>query len=326
MPYAPAVVERTMKVQQVLMQAISGQITWLQAEDILGWRPRTLRRWRLRYQKYGYDGLWDRRRQLPSPRRACVEDVARIARLYRERYVGFNAAHFHEIARRDHGVTQGYTKKLEVIGVGWTAKAAGKNLQLTVGYCDPVNMPPWKNVPVKQHIQSAFNLPTAFQNDANAAAYGEYWVGKGRGTRSLVLFTLGTGIGGGIILDGRILEGAHSHDGDPGSVNAWVRVYEEDALASAERADDRLAAGDAPRLCGIPIGLKDLYAVAGKPVTASSRPMLHPPLVFPVSFAAPRIVVDAGLSTKSPSGSTCGARPSASVALALLTIRELTAP
>ena len=109
MPYAPAVVERTMKVQQVLMQAISGQITWLQAEDILGWRPRTLRRWRWRYQTYGYAGLWDRRRQRPSPRRADVDEVARIVRLYRDRYAGFNAAHFHEIAQRDHGVTHGYT-------------------------------------------------------------------------------------------------------------------------------------------------------------------------------------------------------------------------
>ena len=66
-------------------------------------------------------------------------------------------------------------------------------------------------------------------------------------------------------------DGMHSHDGDPGSVNAWVRVYEEDALDAATRADERLAAGDAPVLCGIPIGLKDLYAVAGKPLTASSR-------------------------------------------------------
>jgi aspartyl-tRNA(Asn)/glutamyl-tRNA(Gln) amidotransferase subunit A len=66
-------------------------------------------------------------------------------------------------------------------------------------------------------------------------------------------------------------DGAHSHDGDPGSVNAWVRVYEEDAIAAADRADERLAAGDAPALCGIPIGLKDLYAVAGKPLSASSR-------------------------------------------------------
>jgi aspartyl-tRNA(Asn)/glutamyl-tRNA(Gln) amidotransferase subunit A len=66
-------------------------------------------------------------------------------------------------------------------------------------------------------------------------------------------------------------DGVHSHDGDPDSINAWVRVYEEDALAAAARADERLAAGDAPPLCGIPIGLKDLYAVAGKPLTASSR-------------------------------------------------------
>jgi aspartyl-tRNA(Asn)/glutamyl-tRNA(Gln) amidotransferase subunit A len=66
-------------------------------------------------------------------------------------------------------------------------------------------------------------------------------------------------------------DGTHSHDGDLESINAWVRVYEEDALSAADRADARLAAGDAPALCGIPIGLKDLYAVAGKPLTASSR-------------------------------------------------------
>ena len=66
-------------------------------------------------------------------------------------------------------------------------------------------------------------------------------------------------------------DGTHSHDGDPGSVNAWARVYEDDARTAADRADTRLAAGDAPLLCGVPIGLKDLYAVAGKPLTASSR-------------------------------------------------------
>jgi len=72
---------------------------------------------------------------------------------------------------------------------------------------------------------------------------------------------------------GRIHErdGSHSHDGDPDSINAWIRVYEEDALEAAAAADAQLATGDASRLCGIPIGLKDLYAVAGKPLTASSR-------------------------------------------------------
>ena len=51
-------------------------------------------------------------------------------------------------------------------------------------------------------------------------------------------------------------DGTHSHEGDPDSINAWVRVYEEDALAAADRADERLAAGDAPVLCGVPIGLE----------------------------------------------------------------------
>jgi aspartyl-tRNA(Asn)/glutamyl-tRNA(Gln) amidotransferase subunit A len=72
-------------------------------------------------------------------------------------------------------------------------------------------------------------------------------------------------------------DGTHSDDGDPASINAWVRVYDEDARAAAERADERLAAGDAPALCGVPIGLKDLYAVAGKPLTASSRVMHEVP-------------------------------------------------
>src|SRR5262249_53065747 len=77
---------------------------------------------------------------------------------------------------------------------------------------------PWKNVPVRDHIKAAFGKPTAFQNDANAAAYGEFWVGVGRDAKSLVLFTLGTGVGGGIILGEMIVEGEHSHGGDVGHV------------------------------------------------------------------------------------------------------------
>ncbi|MFL5331357.1 MAG: ROK family protein [Gemmataceae bacterium] len=81
---------------------------------------------------------------------------------------------------------------------------------------DPPNLKPWRNVPVKQFITDTFARPVAFQNDANAAVFGEFWVGIGREYRSLVLFTLGTGIGGGIVLDGKILEGAHSHGGELG--------------------------------------------------------------------------------------------------------------
>jgi aspartyl-tRNA(Asn)/glutamyl-tRNA(Gln) amidotransferase subunit A len=65
-------------------------------------------------------------------------------------------------------------------------------------------------------------------------------------------------------------DGTHSHEGDPASINAWVRVYAEDAIEAAKRAD-RVPADERPALHGVPVGMKDVYAVAGKPLTASSR-------------------------------------------------------
>jgi aspartyl-tRNA(Asn)/glutamyl-tRNA(Gln) amidotransferase subunit A len=67
--------------------------------------------------------------------------------------------------------------------------------------------------------------------------------------------------------------GEPTFDGAPDAVNAWARVYPEEAAAMARAADERLAreGEDAPLLCGVPVALKDLYAVAGLPVTASSR-------------------------------------------------------
>jgi aspartyl-tRNA(Asn)/glutamyl-tRNA(Gln) amidotransferase subunit A len=67
--------------------------------------------------------------------------------------------------------------------------------------------------------------------------------------------------------------GEPTFDGAPDAVNAWARIYPEEAAAMARDADARLAreGDDAPLLCGVPIGVKDLYAVAGLPVTASSR-------------------------------------------------------
>lgn len=81
---------------------------------------------------------------------------------------------------------------------------------------DPPNLRPWRNVPVRDHIHGVFGLPTAFQNDANAAALGEYWAGAGKDVASMALFTLGTGVGGGIVLDGKVLEGRHSHGAELG--------------------------------------------------------------------------------------------------------------
>ena len=105
MAYAPGAVERAMKVQEVILRALSRQLTWIQAAEILGCSARSIRRLRLRYQHRGYDGLLDHRRRTPSPKRAPVAEVERVLRLYRERYQDFNVRHFVRIARREHQVT-----------------------------------------------------------------------------------------------------------------------------------------------------------------------------------------------------------------------------
>lgn len=88
--YSEAEMERTMKVQELILRALAKRISWWQAAEILGISARQMRRWKQRYEKYGYDGLYDRRRQRPSPRRVAVETVEQVLSLYRERYFDFN--------------------------------------------------------------------------------------------------------------------------------------------------------------------------------------------------------------------------------------------
>lgn len=79
------------------------------------------------------------------------------------------------------------------------------------------NLPGWKDVPFPELLQAALKgLPTFMENDANCAGWGEYVAGAGRGTRSLVLYTLGTGVGGGIVLDGELWVGASGAAGELG--------------------------------------------------------------------------------------------------------------
>ena len=70
MAYPLGAVERAMKVQEVIVRALAGQLTWIQAADILGRSPRSIRRLRWKLERFGYEGLFDRRRQTPSPKRA----------------------------------------------------------------------------------------------------------------------------------------------------------------------------------------------------------------------------------------------------------------
>jgi len=69
------------------------------------------------------------------------------------------------------------------------------------------NLPPFENVPLRDEIGRRTGLPTVLANDGNAAAYGEFWVGAGRDVAHMVLLTLGTGVGAGVIIEGRLLGG-----------------------------------------------------------------------------------------------------------------------
>jgi len=100
--------QRVMKVQEIIMRAISGKISWLDASDILRWSPRTLRRWKRRYETFGYDGLFDRRKRRPSPKRVPMETVKKVLQLYREKYDGFNVRHYHEKLKEEHQIQLSY--------------------------------------------------------------------------------------------------------------------------------------------------------------------------------------------------------------------------
>src|SRR5215467_5738248 len=101
--------ERMMKVQEVMLRAMAGKLKWWDAAEILGMSDRSLRRWRKRYEKYGYDGLYDRRKGRPSPKRIPVKTLQQVLELYREKYFDFNVRHFHEKLAEEHGIQLSYT-------------------------------------------------------------------------------------------------------------------------------------------------------------------------------------------------------------------------
>ena len=74
----------------------------------------------------------------------------------------------------------------------------------------------WTNFPLRDRIQTALELPATLDNDANCAVFGEWWRGAARGAKHVVGFTVGTGIGGGIVLDGAIYHGASDIAGELG--------------------------------------------------------------------------------------------------------------
>ncbi|MEZ5392519.1 MAG: ROK family protein [Bryobacterales bacterium] len=123
------------------------------------------------------------------------------------------------------------------------------------------NLPGWNDFPLKERLEQWLDLPVLVENDANAAALGEVWLGAGHDVDSLILLTLGTGIGGGIVSRGHIVHGADGMAGelghmtvDPNSPHICgcgnVGCLEAEASGTAIRKMGMEAAksGESPRL------------------------------------------------------------------------------
>jgi len=117
------------------------------------------------------------------------------------------------------------------------------------------NMPEFKNVPIRQMLSSKLGKPVVFDNDANVACWGEYAVGAGKGVEDMVFFTLGTGIGGGIINDGKLLHSCGDNAAELGHIiihpggrkcncgqRGCVEAYAS-ANSTAKRAAEAIEAG-----------------------------------------------------------------------------------
>lgn len=141
------------------------------------------------------------------------------------------------------------------------------------------NLPDWTNIPLQAEMEAQLNLPVKVVNDANAAAWGEYYVGAGKGSKTMVYVTLSTGIGAGIVLDSKLLIGSNGYagelghtvirqDGLPcgcGAVGCWEAFASGTSMARiANEAAEKQATlmTELAEKDGTPIGAKHLFAAA----------------------------------------------------------------
>src|SRR5947207_713749 len=127
--YSKAAMERAMKVQEVILRALAKKITWWQAAEIIGISDRHMRRWRERYEEFGFRALFDRRRGKPSPKKVPLAVVERVLGLYREQYFDLNLRHFHEKLIEQHQIRLSYSWVKGVLqGAGLVARGGKRGV------------------------------------------------------------------------------------------------------------------------------------------------------------------------------------------------------
>lgn len=126
------------------------------------------------------------------------------------------------------------------------------------------NMPGWDRIPLVKILSEAKGVPVAIENDANAAAIGEGWIGVARGLRDYIFIALGTGVGSGIVLDGRLHRGTHFLAGEV----AFLRMTREQLQTGGweqcleGQIGGRAAARTAVQLLGAHAKTVELFAAA----------------------------------------------------------------
>lgn len=134
-----------------------------------------------------------------------------------------------KIIRREEFPTAGLTWQQTLERFAELAASVGKfdNIGISCGgpldsatgvVMSPPNLPGWDDVPVVKFFADRFGVPVRLQNDANACAFAEWKFGAGRGTRNMVFMTFGTGLGAGIVIDGKLYSGTNDNAGEIGHI------------------------------------------------------------------------------------------------------------
>jgi glucokinase len=120
----------------------------------------------------------------------------------------------------DAVMTETGTSAADLPGVG---VGCGGPMRYPDGEVSPLNIPVWRGFPLRERLRRRYGRPTIVDNDAKAYALGEYWIGGGAGARSLLGIVVSTGVGGGLVVNGRLLHGAHGNAGHIGHVSVSSR-------------------------------------------------------------------------------------------------------
>jgi glucokinase len=185
----------------------------------------------------------------------------------------------------DRLLRQSGLTKTQIAGIGVGAPGPMSHARGVIHQAP--NLPGWVNIPLRDRFADATGLPVVLENDANAAAFGEFTAGAGRDVRNMVMLTLGTGIGGGIVLDGKLWRGSFDNAGEIGHTvvvpdgracpcgqKGCLERYAS-ANAVAERVSEAVRAGEdsllKPKVAGgQPFDARDVVAAVdtGDPLAA----------------------------------------------------------